>query len=82
MRNLDLAADSRSYNLRGMYWNGEHEKCRLSKVLEGSGEPTLVGRARDFATLLEETPPVVQPLDRIAGVALVDPAEGSSIQRL
>ncbi len=79
MRDLDLTPNSRSYKLRENYWNGEYEKHRLSKVLKGSEEPTLVGRARDFATLLEATPPVVQSLDMIAGVTMVDLAEGSSI---
>jgi len=79
MQDLELAQDSRSYKLREMYWNGEHERRLASKVLTGSGEPTLVGRAKDFAILLDETPPVVQPVDMIAGIATVHPAEESTI---
>jgi len=46
-----------------MYWNGEHEKHLVSKVLVGSGDPTLAGKAKDFATMLDEMSPVIQPLD-------------------
>merc|ERR1712000_138000 len=85
MPNLDLHPKSRSYKLRQMYWNGEHEKHLVSKVLVGSGDPTLVGKAKDFATMLDEMSPVIQPLDLIAGVTTVralrydGPAEGSSL---
>ena len=85
MPNLDLHPKSRSYKLRQMYWNGEHEKHLVSKVLVGSGDPTLVGKAKDFATMLDEMSPVIQPLDLIAGVTTVralrhdGPAEESSL---
>ncbi len=77
---LDLDLNSRSFELREMYWRGEYKKYLVSKVLTGSGEPTLVGKSKDFATLLEETPPAIQPLDRIAGIMTVGPAEGSSLE--
>ncbi len=76
---LELYPNSRSYSLREMYWNGEHEQYRLSRALAGSGDASLVGKARDFETLLDETTAVIQPLDLLAGVSLVVPAEGSSI---
>lgn len=40
---------------------------------------TMVARAEDFATVLDETPPVIQDSDMLAGIALVTPAEGSTI---
>ncbi len=79
MQHLELEPKCRSYKLRERYWNGEHNQYLVSKVLVGSGEPTLVGKAKDFATVLDETPPVIQPMDLIAGVVAVRPAEGSSI---
>ena len=79
MQNLDLAPNSRSYHLREMYWQGEQDKYRVCRVLAGSGEATQVGIAQDFATVLAETPPAVQPLDMLGGITKVDLAEGSSI---
>ena len=79
MDKLELDPNSRSFRLREMYWKGEHETYALSEHLVGSGEPTLVGRARDFAILLEATPPAIQPEDLIAGMAAVRPTEESSI---
>jgi len=79
LQELELAPNSRSYKLREMYWDGEYQKHLVSKVLVGSGEPTLVGKAKDFATMLDETPPVIQPMDMIAGIAVAGRAEGSSI---
>jgi len=40
---------------------------------------TLADMAGDFATVLEETPPVIQDVDMLAGIALAAPVEGSSI---
>jgi len=79
LQDLELDPNSRSYELREMYWNGEYNKHLVSKVLVGSGEPTLVGKAKDFATMLDETPPVIQPVDMIAGIRAAGSAEGSSI---
>ncbi|MBT5871918.1 MAG: hypothetical protein HOH43_00755 [Candidatus Latescibacteria bacterium] len=75
----DLAPTSRSHRLREMYWAGEHERYCISKVLTGSEDSSLVGRARDFALLLRESSPVISPLDLLAGLLPVSPAEGSSI---
>ena len=79
MHNLELTPGGRSHQLREMFWREEQNKYRVRKVLVGSSEPTLVSKAKDFALILAETPPVIQPLDRLAGVTLVEPAEGSSI---
>ena len=76
---LELDPNSRSYDLREMYWRGEHHQTIVSKALAGSGESTLVGKAKDFATILAETPAVIQPLDLLAGVSIVDLTQGSSI---
>ncbi|MEW6751096.1 MAG: pyruvate formate lyase family protein [Candidatus Latescibacterota bacterium] len=79
MPNLELEPAGRSHALREMFWNREHEQYLDSRVLAGSGQPTLVGRARDFALLLDATPPVFQPRDLLAGIALLRPAEGSTL---
>jgi len=79
MRDLDLSPDSRSHQLRRMYWDGEHKAHLTTQVLMGSGKPELVGRARDFATLLEATPPVIQTADLLAGVSTVQRSEGSTL---
>ncbi|MCA9983035.1 MAG: hypothetical protein KDE59_02030 [Anaerolineales bacterium] len=78
-KDLDLDPASRAYALRDMFWRGEQNSYRLAKVLVGSGEPTLVGKAKDFATVLAATPVAIQPLDRLAGVTIVEPAPGSTI---
>lgn len=79
MQSLELDPRSRSHELREMYWRGEHETYRLRQVMVGSGLPTLVGKARDFETLLDATPAAIQPVDLLAGISLIAPAEGSSI---
>ena len=78
-KDLDLDPASRSYALREMYWRGEQNNYRLRKLLVGSGAATLVGKAKDFATVLEATPAAIQPLDRLAGITIVEPAAGSTI---
>ena len=77
MQLLELDPRSRSHALCEMYWQGE--SCRESRVIVGSGDASLVGKARDFALLLEATPAQTQPHDLLAGVNLVAPAKGSSI---
>lgn len=79
MQDLELVPNSRSHHLREMYWRGEQEAYTICKVLVGSGESTQVGKAQDFATVLAETPPAIQPLDMLAGITTVSLAEGSSI---
>ena len=78
-KSLELEPNSRSDHLRKMYWSGEHRSYSKSQVLFGSEEPTLVGKANDFALMLGETSPVIQPHDMIAGVIPVRPAEGSRL---
>ena len=80
MADLDLCPESRSHQLRQMYWDGEHNELLTTEVLAGSGEPGLVGRARDFAILLEATPPVIQPVDQLAGLSTARLGEGSTLQ--
>ncbi len=120
MVDLDLSPESRSHRLREMYWNGEHNRRLVTKILNGSGEPmwtismtdtnklpgkrhwhwswsgeqvrylvsvrppgsqgpSLVDRAKDFATVLAETAPAIQDSDMLAGILTATPAEGSSI---
>ena len=80
MQEMELAAGGRSHKFREMFWNKEHEEHVVSKVLAGSGEASFVGKAKDFALMLEETPPVIQPVDILAGVIATRPAEGSSTE--
>ena len=79
MQDLELDPQSRSYRLREMYWNGEHAQYSASRVLTGLGEDTLVGKANNFVLVLDESKPVIQPVDMIAGMLPVIPAQGSSI---
>jgi len=76
---LELNPESRSYRLREMFWQEAHRPYVESRKLAGCGEATLVGRAKDFATWLEASPPAIQPVDRLAGILPVWPAEGSSL---
>ncbi|MEE8397724.1 MAG: pyruvate formate lyase family protein, partial [Desulfobacterales bacterium] len=48
----------------------------FGRIQHGS---TLVERAEDFAALLNETSPVIQASDMLAGITTVLPAEGSTI---
>ena len=70
---------SRMRRLRGMYWEKTHEALVEANVLEGCGDPSAVGRATDFVTLLDLSRPQIQSHELIAGVALVRPAEGSTL---
>jgi formate C-acetyltransferase len=74
---LELVPGSRSDRLREMCWRGTHEAARHSGRIEGCGEDTLVGHARDFAALLEASEPFIQDDEWIVGGGLVTPAEGS-----
>lgn len=66
----DLDPAGRSYALREAFWRREPERYLIQERLEGCGEETLVGHARDFAAWLDASPPSIQPLDLLAGVAL------------
>ena len=50
---LELTPGSRSYRLREMCWNETHKAAQHTRRIGGCGEDTLVGHARDFATLLD-----------------------------
>lgn len=65
--------------LRERYWARTHEALVAWRVLDGCGDPSLVGRARDFATLLAASPPQIQDGELLAGVSLARPADGSSL---
>lgn len=75
----DLDPAGRSYALREAFWRREPERYLIQERLEGCGEETLVGHARDFAAWLDASPPSIQPLDLLAGIALIRPAPGSSL---
>jgi pyruvate-formate lyase len=79
MQQLELDPKSRSHRLRELFWCGAHESYCQSGPVFGTGDATLVGKASDFQALLEATPAVMQPEDLLAGVRLIVPAEGSSI---
>lgn len=73
------ALSPRIRRLRDMYWAKAHEALVGSAVIKGSGDTSLVGRARDFAAWLEASKPQIQQDDLLAGVSLVRLAAGSSI---
>lgn len=79
MQSLDLDPSSRSHRLREMYWREEQDRFRQTRVVAGSGDTSLVGKARDFEALLDATPAAIQDVDLLAGIHLVVPAEGSGI---
>ena len=63
--------------LRGMYWEKTHETFAETRDLKTGGDASLVGRARDFETWLEASPPQMQSHELLAGVLLVRfPNEG------
>ncbi|MBM4046458.1 MAG: hypothetical protein FJ279_15215, partial [Planctomycetes bacterium] len=61
--------------LREMYWARTHVSKVLVKELTGSAEPTFVAKARNFELRLEESPPLIQDDELLAGVALVRPKD-------
>ena len=63
--------------LRGMYWEKTHETFVEARDLESCGVASLIGRARDFETWLEASPPRIQSHELLSGVLLVRfPNEG------
>ncbi len=66
--------------LREMYWARSHEDLVVTLAVEGSGDPSLVGRAKDFAALLDASAPQIQEHELLAGVSLARPADGSSLR--
>jgi formate C-acetyltransferase len=77
---LELDPASRSYRLRQAYWQRRHYEALKVVPLAGCGEETLVGYAKDFATLLEASDPCIQPDELIVGSSLAIPAEGSDLK--
>lgn len=76
---LELNPTSRSFRLREMYWSKTHNKALVRRQMVGSGENTLTGHAKDFATLLEASDPFIQPHELIVGTALAFPQDRKSI---
>ncbi|MDP6273635.1 MAG: pyruvate formate lyase family protein [Dehalococcoidia bacterium] len=81
LHQLDLVLEdhSRSYRLRDMYWAGTHEAAVVRKAVEGCGEDTLTGHARNFAILLDASDPFIQPDELIVGAALATPEDVEKI---
>ncbi|MBD3182187.1 hypothetical protein GF312_07840 [Candidatus Poribacteria bacterium] len=76
---LDIDPNGRSYKLREMYWTKNHNKGLARKKVEGSGEKSLVGHAKDFAILLEASDPLVLDDELIVGCAMALPEDRNSI---
>jgi pyruvate-formate lyase len=77
LETLALAPESRSYRLREMCWNETHTAAQHTRQIDGCGEDTLTGHARDFAALLEASEPFVQDDELIVGGCMATPTEGS-----
>ncbi len=65
--------------LREMYWAKTHNALVKPARLTGCGEPTQVGRAKDFAALLDASEPAIQSHELIVGVALASRGKDSTI---
>ena len=76
---LELESGSRSHRLRDMHWQKTHDAAVVPKPVEGCGEDTLTGHARDFAALLEASDPFIQPDELIVGACLTTPEDLESI---
>ncbi|MDP6115379.1 MAG: pyruvate formate lyase family protein [Planctomycetota bacterium] len=70
----------RIHLLREAYWRKEYCDAAESKVIQSSGDESLVGRGLDFAAVLDASSPHIEPNQLIAGVAIARPAEGSNIE--
>jgi len=77
LETLELAPESRSYRLREKSWQETHKAAQQIRRIDGCGEDTLVGHARDFAALLETSEPFMQDDELIIGGCMATPAEGS-----
>ena len=71
---LEIDPTSRSHRLRQMYWEKTHQSSVITKPVAGSREDTLVGHAKDFATLLAASDPFIQDDELIVGSLLASPA--------
>jgi pyruvate-formate lyase len=79
-RAMELAPDSRSTRLREGYWDKTHVRALVRKEVIGCGEDSLVGYARDFATLLEASDPFIQADELIVGSHLAIPEAKDSVR--
>ena len=76
---LELSPASRSHRLRARYWQQTHLAAVARRPLIGCGEDTLVGHARDFATLLEASAPAIQAEELIVGICLALPEQRKAL---
>lgn len=76
---LELEPGSRIHRLRDMHWQKTHEAAVVRKAVAGSGEESLVGHAKDFASLLEASDPFIQPDELIVGTCLATPEDEEMI---
>jgi pyruvate-formate lyase len=77
LETLALVPESRSHRLREMCWNETHKAAQHTRRIDGCGEDTLVGHARDFVTLLDSSQPFIQDDELIVGGCMATPTEGS-----
>jgi len=75
----ELVPGSRTDLLREMYWAKTHERARVRVPIQGCGEETLVGHARDFASLLASSKPLIQEHERIVGSSLAVPEDPEAL---
>lgn len=75
----ELVPGSRSDLLREMYWAKTHERARARVPIQGCGEDTLFGHARDFAALLAASEPTIQAHERIVGCSLAVPEDPEAL---
>lgn len=80
-RHLDFELNpaSRSFRLREMSWDKTHEAAAVRRPITGSGDASLTGHARDFATLLEASEPFIQPDELIVGACLATPEDAGAL---
>ncbi len=76
---LDLLPQSRIHALRERYWQGTYRQAVTWKPIAGCGDGTLIGHARDFATLLAVSDPFIQPDELIVGTTLALPCEREAL---
>jgi|TARA_B100000315_G_scaffold253669_1_gene292969 formate C-acetyltransferase len=76
---LELDPNSRIHQLREMHWQKTHEAAMVRKPVLGSGEDTLTGHAKDFASLLEASDSFIQPGELIVGACLATPEAAEQI---
>jgi formate C-acetyltransferase len=68
------------HRLREMYWAGTYRQALVHVPIEGCGEDTLIGHARDFAALLAASEPFIQPGELVVGSCLAMPVDPEAIR--